>query len=82
MSNPDLDELSPKRNVVGGKRHRFIAAGIFLILAIITGILAIVLPPSSGWVAGCRMLGFFFGLLFVLFLAFGFLGRGSDMGGR
>ncbi len=81
MSDPNLSELSPKRNVVGGKRHRFTAAGVFFILGILSGILAITLPPSSGMVA-CRVLAFFFGVLFLLFLVFGFLGRASDMGGK
>jgi len=72
MSDPNLNEASPKRNVVGGRRHRFTAAGVFLVLAIISGILAMTLPPSGTMVA-CRMLGFVFGLLFVLFLVFGFM---------
>lgn len=77
MSDPKINEMSPKRNVVGGKRHRFTAAIVFFILGLVSGILAITLPPSGAMTA-CRMLGFFFGLLFVLFLAFGFTGKFTD----
>jgi hypothetical protein len=77
MAETPISELSPKRNVVGGKKHRFTAAAVFFVLGVISGILAMTLPPGGGMVA-CRYLGFLFGLLFVLFLAFGFLGRAVD----
>lgn len=77
MAETPISELSPKRNVVGGKRHRFTAAAVFFILGVISGILAIALPPGGGMIA-CRYLSFLFGVLFVLFLVFGFLGRASD----
>ena len=77
MADSPTSDMSPKRNVVGGKKHRFAAALVFLVLGVISGILAIALPPSGGMMI-CRYLGFLFGLLFVLFLVFGFLGRFHD----
>lgn len=72
-----VSDMSPKRNVVGGKKHRLTAALVFFVLGVISGILALTLPPSGGMIV-FRYLGFLFGLLFVLFLVFGFLGRAED----
>jgi len=77
MADTPISEPSPKRNVVGGKKQRFATALVFLILGVISGILAITLPPGGGMIA-CRVLAFLFGVLFLLFLAFGFMGRASD----
>lgn len=77
MTDSRVSDMSPKRNVVGGKKQRFAAALVFFVLGVISGILALTLPPSGGMIV-FRYLGFLCGLLFVLFLVFGFLGRAED----
>lgn len=77
MSDPKINEMSPKRNVVGGKRSRFTAAIVFFCLGLVSGIFALILPLSSEMII-CRVLALIFGLLFLLFLAFGFMGKFTD----
>ncbi len=78
MSNGDVSQSNSKgSSVVGGKRKRFTLAIIFLVLAVISGILAIAWPHTH-LMALWRILGFTFGLLFFLFLVAGYVGRASD----
>lgn len=78
MSELRSDDNSPKgADPIGGKRRRFKATIAFFVLGVICGLFAIFWPYTHAQIFW-RYAAFLFGLLFLLFLAFGLMGRAND----